>query len=142
MISGKGLAANLRTLNLKKGGDDMKSIVTREGDKQVYGALQGKSIRSILIKKLIEQYGYSDKIKIAETLVDDILDEIDRCMPKSDRVKPGQLVYLTKAKSAKPVYGQKMKDTKQVPVVLTFISPDDIKGYKNGESKKEIRMTG
>ena len=139
MISGKGLAANLRTLNLKKGGDDMKSIVTREGDKQVYGALQGKSIRSILIKKLIEQYGYSDKIRIAETLVDDILDEIDRCMPKSDRIKPGQLVYLAKARGAKPAYGQKMKDTKQVPVVLTFINPDDIKRYKNGESRKEIR---
>ncbi|ODS39047.1 MAG: hypothetical protein A7316_00815 [Candidatus Altiarchaeales archaeon WOR_SM1_86-2] len=116
----------------------MKSIATRERDKQVYGALQGKSIRSILIKKLVEPYGYSDKTRIAEALVDDILDEIDRCMPKSDRVKPGQLVYLAKAKNAKPVYGQKMKDTKQVPVVLTFINPDDIKRYKNGKSRKEI----
>ena len=47
MISGKGLAANLRTLNLKKGGDDMKSIVTREGDKQVYGALQGNDTEQV-----------------------------------------------------------------------------------------------
>ena len=117
----------------------MKSMATREREKQVYGALQGKSIRSILIKKLVEQYGYSDKIRIAEALVDDVLDEIDRCMPKSDRVKPGQLVYLAKARDAKPVYAQKMKDTKQVPVVLTFISQDDIRRYKNGESRKEIR---
>ena len=117
----------------------MRSIVTRENDKQVYGALEGKSIRSILIKKLIERYGYSDKLTIAEFLFDDFLDEMDRCAPKFDQVKPGQVVWLVKAKDARQSYAQKMKDTKQVPVVVTFLNKDDIKRYKNGESRKDIR---
>jgi hypothetical protein len=42
-----------------------KGLLKREHAKDVYGPLQERTLRNVHIKKLIEGYGYSDKLEIA-----------------------------------------------------------------------------
>lgn len=117
---------------------ERNAMASRSHAKQIYGPLQDKTLRSVLIKKLIEEYGYSDKIRIAETLVDDFMDLIEAYSPSKDKVKPGQMVWMATAIDEKHGYGKKMKDIQQLPVILTTVSDEDLKKYASGERLRDI----
>jgi hypothetical protein len=51
----------------------------------------------VRIKKLIDGYGYSDKLEIAKWIVDDFLDAVDRFALSVERVKPGQMVWIARS---------------------------------------------
>jgi len=76
----------------------------------VYGPLQERTLRNGLIKKLIEGYGYSDKLEIAKRLVDEFLDTIDQFSPPVDRVKTGQMVWIARSDKDKQGYGKRSED--------------------------------
>jgi len=65
----------------------------------------------VLIKKLIDGYGYSYKLGIVTRLVDDFLATVDRFSPSVDRVKPGQLVWIARSESDKQEYGKNSANT-------------------------------
>ena len=118
----------------------MRDMFGRRTAKEVYGPLQEKTLKNILIRKLIEEYGYSDKLKIAEVLAEDILETIDKYLPPLSRVKPGQMVWLAVSEEEKHGFGKKMKDAKMVPVVLTLVNDKDLKAYKEGEKPYKVRV--
>ena len=60
----------------------------------------------MLIKKLIDGYGYSYKLEIVTRPVDDLLDTVDRFSPSVDWVKSGQLVWIARSESDKQEYGK------------------------------------
>jgi hypothetical protein len=109
--------------------------------KAQYGALQGKNLRNVLIRKLIKEYGYDNKLRIAEVLVDDFLDAMEEYTPKQGRLKPGQLVWYAVDVKEQHTQGKKLKDVKLVPVKLTVIDEEDLKNYADGMSSKEIRRS-
>ncbi|RZN34952.1 MAG: hypothetical protein EFT35_08880 [Methanophagales archaeon ANME-1-THS] len=82
-----------------------KGMIKRGYAKNIYGPLQGRTLRNALIKKLINGYGYSDKLEIAKRLVDDLLDTVDRFSPPVDRIKPGQMVWIARSDKDKQGYG-------------------------------------
>lgn len=109
-----------------------KEARQRLSQKFVYGRLQDKSLRTLLIRKLMSNYGFEVMPKVAETLVDDILGEVNKAMPSKDRLKPGQLPYLAvpvKLKGGK--FGRSLKDTDLIPIVLTLFAEEDIKALRN-----------
>ena len=88
-----------------------KGLVKREYAKKTYGPLQRRTLRNVLIKKLIDGHGYSDKLKIAKRLVDDFLATVDRFSQSVDRVKTGQLVWIARSESDKQGYGKNSANT-------------------------------
>lgn len=102
-----------------------KGMIKREYAKNVYGPLQERTLRNVLIKKLIEGYGYSDKLEIAKRLVDDFLDTIDWFSPPVDRVKPGQLVWIARSDEDKQGYGKRSADTEAKRAILSLVTEED-----------------
>jgi len=120
-----------------------KGIVKREYAKNIYGPLQGRTLRNALIKKLIDGYGYSDKLEIAKRLVDDFLDAVDRFSPPVDRVKPGQMVWIARTDKDKQGYGKSSADTEAKMAVLSLVAEEDLGALaKDGrlEPIKDRRM--
>ena len=103
-----------------------KGLVKREYAKKIYGPLQGRTLRNVLIKKLIDGYGYSDKLEIAKRLVDDFLDTVDRFSTSVDRVKPGQLVWIARSESDKQGYGKNSANTGAKRAVLSLVTEEDL----------------
>jgi hypothetical protein len=103
-----------------------KGMVKREYAKNVYGPLQGRTLRNVLIKKLIDGYGYSDKLEIAKRLVDDFLDTVARFAPPVDRVKPGQLVWIARSEGDKQGYGKNSADTEAKRAILSLVTEEDL----------------
>ena len=94
--------------------------------KKIYGPLQGRTLRNVLIKKLIDGYGYSDKLEIAKRLVDDFLDTIDHFSPPVDRVKPGQMVWIARSEGDKQGYGKNSANTGAKRAVLSLVTEEDL----------------
>lgn len=113
--------------------------VNRQLTKSVYGPLQDKTLKNVLIKHLIDYYGYDNKLRIAETMVEDILDIMDEFIPKQQRIKPGQLLWYAVDVNDKHTHGKKMREARLKPVILTLISKDDLRDYANGTSVRKIR---
>jgi hypothetical protein len=107
--------------------------------KNQYGSLQEKTLKNVLIKKLVEEYGYSDKIRIAETLADDFIDIVDEYVPEQKRLKPGQAIWYGVDINDKHTQGKRLKDAKLRPVILTLIDHVDLQEYAKGTLVKEIR---
>jgi hypothetical protein len=103
-----------------------KGMINREYAKNIYGPLQGRTLRNALIKKLIDGYGYSDKLEIAKRLVDDFLETVARFAPLVDRVKPGQLVWIARSEGDKQGYGKSSADTEAKTAVLSLVTEEDL----------------
>ena len=80
----------------------------------------------MLIKKLIDGYGYSDKLEIAKRLVNDFLDTVDRFSPPVDRVKPGQLVWIVRSEDDKQGYGKNSANTGAKRAILSLVTEEDL----------------
>jgi hypothetical protein len=116
-----------------------KGMYKRDYAKDVYGPLQGRTLRNVLIKKLIDGYGYSDKLEIAKRLVDDLLDTVDRFSPSVDKVKPGQMVWLARSDKDKQGYGKKSADTEAKRVMLSLVTEEDTDTLAKEGKIKQIK---
>ena len=118
-----------------------KNAMDRLSKKYIYGRLQDKSIKTLLLRKLLTQYGFEAMPKVAEALIDDVLSSINEVYPKEGRLKPGQISYLAVPVNLKGgVFGRSLKDTDLIAVKLTIFSKADIKALKNPKLSFEDRL--
>ncbi len=103
-----------------------RGMLKRGYAKNIYGPLQERTLRNALIKKLIDGYGYSDKLEIAKRLVDDFLDTVDHFSPPVDRVKPGQMVWIARSDRDKQGYGKSSADTEAKTAVLSVVTEEEM----------------
>jgi hypothetical protein len=113
--------------------------ISRQMKKQLYSGLQYRTFRNSLLRRLIEGYGYDNKIEIARRLVAEIIDLIEESMPLAKRVKPGQLVWLARSATDKKSRGQSSKDFEKVTVILDLLSESDIDALINGSEISVLR---
>lgn len=108
--------------------------------------MNGKSLRNLLLYRFLHHYGYDKGEVTAKAIVDDILKLIERyfvvCKPDdgSINLKYGQMAWLAVPIDEKAKRGKSMAETKTKPIVLTFISDEDIESLKNGFSSRELRI--
>lgn len=118
-----------------------KEMSRRLNQKYIYGRLQDKSLRTLLLRKLITEYGFETMPKVAEALIDDILLEMDSAYTDKSRIKPGQITYLAIPVNLKgSKFGRSIKDTDLIPVVLTVFAKEDIKALKDESLKFDDRL--
>jgi len=108
--------------------------------------MNGKSIRNLLLHRFLHHYGYDKGEVTARAIVDDILSLIERyftvCKPddSSFYLRYGQMAWLAVPIDEKAKKGKFMSETKTKPIVLTFISDEDIESLKYGVSSRELRI--
>lgn len=108
--------------------------------------MSGKSLRNLLLYRFLHHYGYDKGEVTARAIVDDILSLIERyfvvCKPDDNSLylRYGQMAWLAVPIDEKAGRGKSISETKTKPVILTFISDEDIESLKYGVSSRELRI--
>ncbi|HEY5123913.1 MAG TPA: DUF1670 domain-containing protein [Ignavibacteria bacterium] len=133
----KAVSGNLKFIPRDTRNHSKESIA-----KNRYYRIKGKTIKSILIDKFLNQYGYDKGVITANAIVDDILLLIDNYYRIHDNsfVKQGQMVWHAVPVDEFPKKGKSIAQTKLKPVVLDVISDDDINDMKLPLHHREIRI--
>jgi hypothetical protein len=107
--------------------------------------LQAKSLRQLLLYRFLNHYGYDKGEITAKAIVDDILKLIDDyfIVSKLDddlhHLNFGQLVWMAVPVDEYPKRGKTLMGTRMKPVVLSFITDDDIAHIAHGFDTKSLR---
>jgi hypothetical protein len=104
-----------------------------------FSPLQDKSLTNVLRQLFVTEFGYDNKEAIAELIIERILDTIESFIKPAAMVKPGQMVWMAVAYDARKHPRRPMKDTPQVPVVLTLVSDEDLEALVDGDDFLTIR---
>lgn len=106
--------------------------------KQMYGGCLQKNLKNIFKRELIENFGFSDKLAIADLIVDRFIELYELYSPPSDRVKPGQMVWLAVDVDDLPGRNKTMAMTKLKPVILTITDEHDLWRARKGEHPRKL----
>ncbi len=104
-----------------------------------YHPLLAKTVPNVLLNLFIEQFGFGDKIVIAQAMVERILDTLMDIMQPSALVNPGQLVWLAVPVDGPKYTHQPMEKLPKKRVTLDLITFEDIKRFEQGVPIPEIR---
>jgi hypothetical protein len=104
-----------------------------------YHPLLAKTVPNVLLNLFIEQFGYGDKVVLAEAMIERILESLMDVLQPAELVKPGQMVWM-----AVPVDGPKyahepMQKLPKKRVTMDLITFNDIKRFEQGVPIPEIR---
>jgi hypothetical protein len=106
-----------------------------------FGPLRDKTLRSIIRRKFITEYGFSDAVPVAEFITDDLMALIDRVCPPFERVKPGQMVWLDVPKDLpRNQIGQRLRELPLKPILLTVLTEEDVEDHIDARSREEYRI--
>ncbi len=106
--------------------------------KQMYGGCLQKNLKNIFKRELVENFGFSDKLAIADLIVDRFMELYDLYAPPADRVKPGQMVWLAVDVDDLPGRNKTMAMTKLKPVILTVTDEHDLWRARKGEHPRRM----
>lgn len=107
--------------------------------------LKSKNIKTLLLYRFLNHYGYDKGEITAKAIIDDILKLVENYFLVSSidddlhHVNYGQLVYMAVDVDGYPKRGQSIADTKLRPVVLSFVTDDDYDLYSHGFDSPTLR---
>jgi len=104
----------------------------------LYKSLAQKTLANMIKRELIFNYGYDNSVAVADSLANRMVDIISEYSPAKANVSFGQLVWLAVDKEDGPGRAKKISSTKLKPVILTLVSPEDIKRLRLGKTKTDI----
>lgn len=106
--------------------------------KALYGPSQQKSLHNLLKRELVLNFGFENKLKIADVLIESFLEIIERYGQDKQKLQPYQIVWPAVDKDDYPGYGKTMAHTKHIPVVLTLWTPDELEKLAQGQNLNSL----
>lgn len=103
-----------------------------------FGRPEQKTLHNILKRELLFNFGYEDKVAIADLLVERFLSLVKEYSPDPAGLKPGQVLWLAVDIDAPPRRGRTLALSQMRPVILTLVHPDDLQRRKEGEEWRNI----
>lgn len=103
-----------------------------------FGRPEQKTLHNVLRRELVFNFGYEDKLAIADLLVERMLELVKQYSPDPAGLSPGQIVWLAVDVNAPPTHNRTLAVTDMVPVILTLVHPDDLKRRKDGQLWADI----
>jgi len=117
----------------------MKSTpASRSMAKALYGPSQEKTLHNLLKRELVLNFGYENKLKIADVLIESFLEIIDQYGHDKETLKPHQILWPAVSVDDYPGYGKTMAMTKQVSVVLTLWTTEELEQLAQGQNPKTL----
>lgn len=104
-----------------------------------YHPLLAKTVPNALVNLFIEQFGYGDKIVLAQAMIERILETLIEILQPAELVKPGQLVWLAVPADGPKYAHRPMAELPKKRVTLDLITLEDIRLFEQGVSVPEIR---
>jgi hypothetical protein len=107
--------------------------------------LKAKSLENLLLHRFLNQYGYDKGEVTAKAIIQDILKLIEEYFLVSTieddlhHIHYGQLVWMATPVDEYPQKGKSMQNTKMKPVVLSFITEQDIDHIAHGFDSTTLR---
>jgi hypothetical protein len=114
----------------------MRKRSTRYRD---YHPLLAKTVPNALLSLFIEQFGYGDKVVLAQAMIERILETLMDLLQPAALVKPGQMVWLAVPADGPKYAHQPMDKLPKKRVTLDLITLGDIKRFEQGVPIPEIR---
>jgi len=111
----------------------------RSQAKALYGPSQAKTLHNHLKRELTMNFGFENKLKIADVLIESFLEIIDQYGKDKQKIQPYQIVWPAVAKDDFPSYGKTMAKTKYIPVVLTLWTPEELELLAEGHDPKSLQ---
>lgn len=103
-----------------------------------FGRPEQKTLHNILKRELLFNFGYEDKVAIADLLVERFMTLVEEYSPDPAGLEPGQIVWLAVDVNAPPTRGRTMALSQMRSVILTLVHPDDLRRRKEGEKWGDI----
>lgn len=100
--------------------------------KSVYSSIQQKSLESMIKRELVLNYGYDNKLAIAESLAARIMQIFDDYAPDRERVKPFQVLWVAVDQYDPPAHGKTLAQTAQKTVVVDLWTEEELQALANG----------
>ncbi len=110
-----------------------------------YRRLKDKSLQQHLLYRFLNNYGYDKGEVTAKAIINDIMNVIDSYFLVSsnnndiDYTQYGQLVWMAVPVDEYPKRGKAIANTRLKPIVLSFITDDDISHIAHGFSSTSLR---
>jgi len=100
-----------------------------------------RNLRTRLVNRFREKYRFMGGEEIIQFIVDDLLSIIEEDYRPMSVLRKGQLLWdgILIEQKRKPGRALSMKETLTKPIVLTFITEDEIQKHRNGAKMREIR---
>lgn len=100
--------------------------------KMAYGPSQEKTLHNLLKRELVINFGFENKLKIADVLIDSMLAIIDNYGQDKDQLQPYQILWSAVDKDDYPGYGKSMDKIKHKSIVLTLWTKDELEKLTKG----------
>jgi hypothetical protein len=104
-----------------------------------YHPLLAKTVPNVLLNLFIEQFGYGDKVVLAQAMIERILETLMDILKPAALVKPGQMIWLAVPADGPKYAHQPMAKLPKKQVTLDLITLEDIKRFQQGVPIPEIR---
>ena len=126
-------------MNQNKSSLDIKSEEYYSGKSQI----EPKTFRHALSVFFKENFPNTFSDIIMKPLIDNIEEIFDKYYPKTERLKPGQFVWIGVDKNEKQSYGKTLEKTKMIPAIFDIITQSELielisKEKKLREIKKDV----
>ena len=106
--------------------------------KKINSSVQSrKDFNAALTHFLKECVPVLSKDLLCKPVVNKIIELVDHYMPKTERMRPGQVLWYAVDKKETAGYGKKIEDCQIVPVMLDLISEEDIEDIMNKLPKRK-----
>jgi hypothetical protein len=123
-----------------------KGLTKQEVQMKKFRRINDKGLKQLLLYRFLNHYGYDKGEITAKAIVGDIVGLIDdyflvTTIPKDGRqyLNYGQLVWMAVPTDEYPQRGKTIAATRMKPVVLSFITDDDVAHIAHGFDSKTLR---
>ena len=86
--------------------------------KSIYNTVQQKSLENMIKRELVLNYGYDNKVAIAESLSARIMQLLNDYAPDKESIKPFQLLWVGVDQYDHPGQGKTLAQTAQKSIVV------------------------
>lgn len=105
----------------------------------MYGPLQAKTFAVALSHFLTEEFPHLGGTKVRDLFVAEVCRMVEQFYPVPQRLRPGQTIWLAVDKTDKPKGNHRpLTQTRLVPVILTLVSPEDIRALAQGTPQTQV----
>jgi hypothetical protein len=106
--------------------------------KSLYSSIQQKSLESMIKRELVLNYGYDNKLAIADSLSARIMEIFDDYAPDRECVKPFQLLWVAVDQYDRPGYGKTLAQTAQKTVIVGLWNKEELEALANGTKTSDL----
>jgi len=106
--------------------------------KSIYRGVQQRSLENLLKRELVFNFGYDNKLAIAEVLVQKIVEILDLYAPEKETVRPLQAVWMAVDREETPSRGKTAADQEHRTVVVDLWEREEIDRLVGGANRLDL----